>query len=200
MIVGKNKQGFTIVELLMVIVVIAVLAAITIVAYNGIQTRAANSALKSAASQSLKLLASYVATENKYPPFAPIGTGYSDFICLTIESGCYTNVSEKLGDAQLTAALSKVGSMPGSVYRTGSDRYGVMFNYHPARTVDSVSQPAVLIYYLQGRNQDCGVTGVIQDVGATDLLQTVRSTNNYSNGDAQGKTVCYVTVPGPRVP
>lgn len=36
----KHKQGFTIVELLIVIVVIAILAAITIVSYNGIQNRA----------------------------------------------------------------------------------------------------------------------------------------------------------------
>ena len=40
----KNR-GFTIVELLIVIVVIAILAAITIVAYNGIQTRAKASAI-----------------------------------------------------------------------------------------------------------------------------------------------------------
>ena len=40
-ITNKNKQtGFTIVELLIVIVVIGILAAITIVAYNGIQNRA----------------------------------------------------------------------------------------------------------------------------------------------------------------
>ena len=37
---GQNKKGFTIVELLIVIVVIGILAAITIVAYNGIQTSA----------------------------------------------------------------------------------------------------------------------------------------------------------------
>jgi general secretion pathway protein G len=36
----KKQSGFTIVELLIVIVVIGILAAITIVAYNGIQSRA----------------------------------------------------------------------------------------------------------------------------------------------------------------
>jgi len=38
-----DQKGFTIVELLIVVVVIAILAAITIVAYNGIQTRARDS-------------------------------------------------------------------------------------------------------------------------------------------------------------
>lgn len=37
---AERQTGFTIVELLIVIVVIAILAAITVVAYNGMQTRA----------------------------------------------------------------------------------------------------------------------------------------------------------------
>ncbi|MFZ1242596.1 MAG: prepilin-type N-terminal cleavage/methylation domain-containing protein [Candidatus Saccharimonas sp.] len=41
-----NKRGFTIVELLIVIVVIAILAAISIVNYNGIQQRVKNTILR----------------------------------------------------------------------------------------------------------------------------------------------------------
>lgn len=52
------KRGFTIVELLIVIVVIAILAAISIVAYNGIQQRARDSQRKNdvaAIAKALKL-------------------------------------------------------------------------------------------------------------------------------------------------
>ena len=52
----KKKQGFTIVELLIVVVVIAILAAITIVAYNGISKRAKDSAIQSTLSQGVKKL------------------------------------------------------------------------------------------------------------------------------------------------
>lgn len=49
---AKQKQsGFTIVELLIVIVVIAILAAITIVAFNGVQARAQDSHMRSAMNQ-----------------------------------------------------------------------------------------------------------------------------------------------------
>jgi prepilin-type N-terminal cleavage/methylation domain-containing protein len=62
------RQGFTIVELLIVIVVIGILAAITIVAYNGIQDRARVSAVSSALSQAAKKLAVYqVDNPDLYP-------------------------------------------------------------------------------------------------------------------------------------
>jgi len=53
---AERQRGFTIVELLIVVVVIAILAAITIVAYTGIQQRARVAAAQSEASQAIKKL------------------------------------------------------------------------------------------------------------------------------------------------
>lgn len=47
----RQSEGFTIVELLIVVVVIAILAAITIVSYNGIQARASDSKIRTMATQ-----------------------------------------------------------------------------------------------------------------------------------------------------
>lgn len=55
----KNERGFTIVELLIVIVVIAILAAIVIVAYNGIQNQARATQAQSAASTVAKKAEAY---------------------------------------------------------------------------------------------------------------------------------------------
>ncbi len=61
--VTHKRQGFTIVELLIVVVVIAILAAITIVAYNGIQDRTKQSVAQNSAAQMNKKVLSY-AVEN----------------------------------------------------------------------------------------------------------------------------------------
>lgn len=63
----RHNHGFTIVELLIVIVVIAILAAITIVAYNGIQNRARDAQRLSDITAIAKALESYKAQTGSYP-------------------------------------------------------------------------------------------------------------------------------------
>jgi len=59
---ATSKSGFTIVELLIVVVVIAILAAISVVAYTNIQTRAQASAIASELRATEKAFNAYKAT------------------------------------------------------------------------------------------------------------------------------------------
>lgn len=66
----KQPTGFTIVELLIVIVVIAILAAITIVAYNGIQNRAYDTTVKSDLRNLAAKVREYMVLNNEQIPTA----------------------------------------------------------------------------------------------------------------------------------
>jgi len=63
----KVSAGFTIVELLIVIVVIAILATISIVAYRGIQDRARASEVSAGLTQAKKKLELYKVDNGTYP-------------------------------------------------------------------------------------------------------------------------------------
>lgn len=64
---NKKQTGFTIVELLIVIVVIGILAAISIVAYSGIQDRAENARLQAGMSSLNKAIQLFYSENGTYP-------------------------------------------------------------------------------------------------------------------------------------
>ncbi len=77
----KDARAFTIVELLIVIVVIAILAAISVVAYNGIQSRAKNAATRQAVAQVDRLIQAYHSLKGSYPSTGGMGNVYTDANC-----------------------------------------------------------------------------------------------------------------------
>lgn len=64
---NKSRSGFTIVELLIVIVVIAILAVITVVAYDSVQGKSNDSAVKADLRNNAQKITLY-ATKNGYMP------------------------------------------------------------------------------------------------------------------------------------
>lgn len=67
----RTTSGFTIVELLIVIVVIAILAAITVVAYNGITARSQDAQMLSDLTNASKKVELYNAEFSSYPTAQP---------------------------------------------------------------------------------------------------------------------------------
>jgi len=110
----RASRGFTLVELLIVIVVIAILAAITIVAYGGVTSRANTSAAQQDVSSVAERLKTYQADNGNYPSnLAAIGVSDPS-------NGHYTY--DNYGDTFCVAAT--IGSANYQVEADSSPTYG----------------------------------------------------------------------------
>lgn len=114
----KTTSGFTIVELLIVIVVIGILAAITIVAYNGIQQRGRDAQRSSDIASIQKALELYHIDNGGYPTCS--NTTYQ---VGGVRASCYS------GDANFIAALSPkyIATVPKDPTNVGESRYLYVF-------------------------------------------------------------------------
>lgn len=146
-----NKNGFTIVELLIVIVVIGILAAITLVAYNGIQQRSRNTQVITGVEAYYKALRSYHAVNGSYPTTTGcLGQDYPANRCWEGDSGIY-DVNATL-DSNLASFISKKPTLATarmSIGITNNMRAGALYVISPSR----------IVYYLAGPAQVCNVGG-----------------------------------------
>ncbi len=178
---NRSKSGFTIVELLIVIVVIAILATITIVAFNGIQQRAINSQTVSAVNAYKKAIFQYAIDNNGSAPYGTrsnicLGSGYTSTI------GATNNVCATGGiaggqtipddDATFTANISKyLQTEPvtgGQLIDngSGSQAIGIVF----------WSSGREIYYFLRGAGQSCTAGGTASSWSSAATMCTLALT------------------------
>lgn len=164
-ITKSDSRGFTIVELLIVIVIIGILAAITIVAYNGIQQRAKESALKSDLANVAKKMAVDSALNGSYALTAaavdggkglPSSTGTSYQFQSTGSTYCITgtngNTSFKVSDA---ATSPSQGGCPG----------------------DGVGGLSAVTNFLTNPSAETDAAGIAADTGSPSIARSTARAN-----------------------
>ena len=118
----RPEKGFTIVELLIVIVVIAILAAIAIVSLSGIQQRADNTRTAQAITEYIKIANMYATSYDRYPTNIsyPSTPPASTWLCLP--SGTDATCGSDAGVTPSCFGLNSTAQ--NSVYKTELQRLG----------------------------------------------------------------------------
>ena len=136
----RRLRGFTIVELLIVSVVIAILASISVVAYTGIQRRANTAAIISTVRNYATIFEQYAAIHGKLPDSSwnciggdeglPAEDGYEAGYCFKPTSGYGDNPSSSSVQAAIAAITDSPPSptIPEIEYAPGVWYRGIIFD------------------------------------------------------------------------
>lgn len=171
---GRTKhQGFTIVELLIVIVVIGILAGISVVAYGGVQNRAHNSSRVSEAFAWKEIFQAYKAVNGAYPSMPVggycLGSGFPGTKCRDYNS--VSTFYTEANSASLMTALRQLSSLPGGQRVGVNGTIGPYAYYYGGEDVD-------IIMVLNGGSTDCPSGSIYNwDDGSGRLLCAIKLLN-----------------------
>lgn len=163
----SHKQvGFTIVELLVVIVVIAILATISIIVFRGMQERAYNTKIVAMVQQYSVAIEQYRAAYGNYPTTTPededatvatvcLGEGYHETYCGTI-----TNVEtyeDQAFHAKMDEFMSGRPQVNDQLLPAGPEEFiGAVYGNDMIHTqAGDLTQARTIQYALHGTDADC---------------------------------------------
>lgn len=173
----KKQIGFTIVELLIVIVVIAILATITISAYNGTQARARDNLRTTAVASIVDALEVYKQENGQYPAATP-NPGASSWETSNDVAGTFLSDLEGLGFSS-TKSLDPINN---NTYRFYYYRYAAGTSGCPAARGAFY---VLRLTYESASNKPTGkvMTGDCSTPQASwsDTTGTGYATHNYEN-------------------
>jgi len=165
----RVRTGFTIVELLIVIVVIGILAAITVLAYNGIQQRARNAQRIAAAKEWVEAIKEYTVVNQVYPASLSaycIGESNITNLDANPDADCGASNNVKHSSASETPAFnagiktmrSSLPNFPGTPVdiTAGIKGSGMLFRSEIYDVGgENIANYPTLIFFLEGADQDC---------------------------------------------
>jgi prepilin-type N-terminal cleavage/methylation domain-containing protein len=205
----SKTHGFTLTELIIVIVVIGILATIALLSYSGIRQRADNTRRIVAARQAANLVQSYMSTYDAYPWTTSasmcIGKNFPGGKCWGVDSVPPSYPTLEADSGPLVNTLAAIGALSSIGYPAVNMGYwsgmGPVYHYAAGRMVDAQARPIVIVYFLDGLDQDCGMDNIVKttDTGTAGLIENslnyVRDNsiprNTASNGSG---TYCIVSL------
>lgn len=203
---NKNTYGFTIIELLIVIVVIGVLAALVLTSYSSIKGRGHNAVTLNTLQQYTKALTAYKVDHDTFPPtpngeIVCLGTGYSN--------GCGYNGQGAENEDFNNMMRPYIGNPPNikphdTTFSFGAGAYVFIITgmtYHQFDTVrgDTIDgEPATegqrsIVYALDTPNAKCRGGKVMMNIGEGVFISKDESGNPFRNSATDEKnTGCFV--------
>lgn len=157
----KNKNGFTIVEILIVVVIIGILAAITIIAYRSIQVHSRDSQRASQAKIIATSLEAYYGKNGEYPGCnAVTQTGTTVSSLLNVDSG------------SLITPQSSTGTTNSIICGNLTSGNGDAFGYVGDGSSSCLTGSSCLQYTLQYRQESTGTVLSIQSRHQTSVVSS----------------------------
>jgi prepilin-type N-terminal cleavage/methylation domain-containing protein len=180
---NKLRKGFTLVELIVVIGVLAILAVGAVLAFRGVQDNARRSALRDDASRLISVITNHNAESLSNPVILmPLDT-------TMLGAGGTTGLSTRINNAAVGGAL--VGEASNAITVTNQDAWSLAgLNVHPPAGFDAANLVRLHVRLADGASPPQVIlVGLPNSGSGTALVSSI----NFSSNDAMGRAIQAVT-------